>query len=497
MKLNLIDRAVMALSPGRGLARVRAKALSDVITTQAGYDAAGKGRGNAWVRGSDSSQNTENRQALTALRYRHRELARNNPYVSAAIDTTVSLTVAEGIAPAARCADEDKAAQANELMLEWAHSLFADADGRLDLFGLQALIMRTETESGEGLAMRQIKRIPGVRIPLQIRVLEADYLDHLRDGNVDGRRVVQGVAFGSDNQRAGYYIHRDHPGDRKGGLSKSKFVDAADIAHVYEIQRPGQARGVPRGAAVLTRVSNLDDFQDARLRQQKVAACLAAFVTQGEDGKLQGDPLPTTIEPGMIARLSPDEAVTHAAPPSVSGQDGFIRGEEHIIARGYGLNHQALTGDITGANFAGSKIGRLEVYANVRRWRKTMLVPQFCKVVERWFLEAADLAGFDLSGVTFDWVPPRTEILNLRDDIPALIKQCRGGFGSLSGVLRSLGYPDPEAFLREYSKDLKLLDELGITLDSDPRSTTQSGQLQSAAGSEKDVIDENSNELET
>ncbi len=492
MKLNLIDRAIMAVAPQRGLARVKARALASVITTEAGYDGAGKGRGNEWVRGSDSSQNAENRQALTSLRYRHRELARNNPYVAAAIDSTVSLTVAEGITPAAKHpTDPEKAKLANELMLEWAQSLFCDADGRLNLFGLQSLIVRSEAESGEVLAMRKIKRTPGVRVPLQIRILEGDYLDHLRDGNVDGRRVVQGVAYDNSGERVGYYIHGSHPGDRGTRPGTSKFVRDDDIAHVYEVRRPGQSRGIPRGTSVMTRVANLDDFQDARLRQQKVAACLAAFITQGEDGKMKGDPLPTTIEPAMIARLGPDETVGYANPPSVTGQDEFIRGEEHMIARGYGLNHQVITGNIEGANFAAAKIGRLEVYANVHRWRRNMLIPQFLKTIERWFIEAAELAGHDISGVTFDWVPPRTEILNLRDDIPALIKQCRGGFGSVSGILRSLGYSDPEAFLKECAEDMKLLDELGLILDSDPRKTTQSGQLQASG---KPANDENNDD---
>nr|WP_240946452.1 phage portal protein [Pseudomaricurvus alkylphenolicus] len=469
----------MGLSPERGLARVRAKALTDVLTTEAGYDGAGKGRGNEWIRGSDTSQNAENRVALTALRYRHRELARNNPYVASVIDSAVSLVVAEGITPSAKNKSKAKEKLANELMLEWSQSVLADADGRLDLFGLQALTMRSEVESGEVLAMKKIKRIPGVRVPLQVRLLEGDYLDHLRDGVIEGRRVVQGVVFNADDSRYGYYIHRSHPGDRGVSPGQSALVRAEDLAHVYEVRRPGQVRGIPRGTSAMTRVANLDDFQDARLRQQKIAACLAAFITQGESGKLKGDPLPTTIEPAMIARLAQDETVSYANPPSVSGQGEFIEGEEHMVARGYGLNHQIVTGNIKGANFASTKIGRLEVYGNARRWRKTMLVPQFCRNVERWFIEAADMAGFDISGTTFDWVPPRTEILNLRDDIPALIKQCRGGFGSITGILRSLGYSDPEAVLRECAEDFKLLEDLGLVLDSNPAQTNQSGQRQS------------------
>tara|TARA_R110000772_G_scaffold58539_1_gene132474 strand:- start:6404 stop:7903 length:1500 start_codon:yes stop_codon:yes gene_type:complete len=479
MKLNMLDRAVMSVSPQRGLRRVRAKALAEVILgTSAGYDAAGKGRRGQWIRGSGTSQTTETRRAITILRGRHRELVRNNGYVSAAINETVSLTIGDGLQPVARGGTDEQRKLAQELMLEWAKSTFIDVDGLLDLFGLQALMMRTETEGGEGLALKRIRKIPGIRVPLQIRVLEGDYLDHTRDGTIDGRRVVMGVAFGPELDRVGYYIHRHHPGDNEVVLGGSRFTPVSEVAHVYEIRRPGQVRGMPRATSVMMRVDNLDKFQDARLEQQKIAACLAALITQGEDGKVKGDVLPERLEPAMLARLGPDESVTSLNPPSVSGQQEFVTGEEHIIAKGYGLNHQVLTGNISGANFSSSKIGRLDVYGNVGRWRRQMIIPQFCKRVEAWFIEAAYLAGYDLTGITFDWVPPRSEILNLRDDIPALIKQARGGFGSMFSLLRSLGHPDPREVLQEIAECNQLLDDLGIVLDSDPRRTTAGGQLQ-------------------
>lgn len=478
MKLNFLDRVVMAVSPQRGLRRARARAVVNVLESQAGYDAAGKGRRNEWVRGPGTSQNAESRKALTMLRGRHRELVRNNPYASAAVDATVALTVGDGLQPVARSNSKKKAKLAQELMLEWARSASCDVDGRLDLFGLQALVMRAETEGGEAIVLRNIRRLPGVRVPLQLRILEGDYLDHLRDGQIDNRRVVQGVAFDEQFDRVGYYLHKHHPGDATAGASTSRLTPAEDVAHVYYVGRPGQVRGVPRAASVMTKVDSLDKFQDARLEQQMIAACLALIIQQGEDGKAKGDVLPEKMEPGLIARLGVDETAQVATPPSVSGQGEFVTGEEHLIAKGYGLNHQVVTGNISGASFASSKIGRLDVYANVGRWRGGMLVPQFCKRIEHWFIEAASMAGYDLTGVVFDWVPPRSEILNLRDDIPALIKQARGGFGSLFGLLRSLGYPDPKAVLLEIKECNDFLDEHGIVLDSDPRRVTNGGQFQ-------------------
>lgn len=485
MKPNLLDQLYLAFSPEKGLSRIRARAAAEMMRVVAGYDGAGKGPGSNWVRGSGTSQNAESRTALVTLRNRHRELVRNNPYVTSAVDATESLLVADGISPVAKNPDPKKQKLANELMLEWARSTFVDKDGLMDLPGLQSLVSRSETESGETIVMRSISRSKKVRVPLQLRVLESDYLDHLRDGEIDGRRVVQGVAFDKDGSRSGYYIHDHHPGDNSAfsKTSKSKFIDASEIAHVYWVGRPGQARGIPRGASVMNRVRNLDEFQDARLHSQKLAACMATFITQNEDTDkpLKADPLPDKLHPGMVGRLAAGELVSHTNPPSVTGQEAFVIAEEQLIAKGYGLNRQIITGDISSANFASTKIGRLEVYAFIRKLRKHMLVPQLLNQVGEWFVEAAELVGHDISGTHFEWVPPRQEILNLKDDIPALIRQCRGGLGSISMVLRSLGFPDPVAVLKEIAEDNKLLDELGIILDSDPRNTTQNGQRQSVA----------------
>ncbi|MDC0003797.1 phage portal protein [Porticoccaceae bacterium] len=489
MKQNWIDRAISFVSPAMGAARAKSRYVIDIIDSRAGYDAAGAGRRNTWVRGSDSSQNAENKRSLTILRARHREQARNNVYAASAIDTRVSVTVGEGIIPVAKHSNKRKAALANELMQEWAKSTWCDADGSSDLYGLESLIMRAQSESGEAVLIRQFDNTTNNRVPLRIRLVEGDYIDECKNGSVDGYEVIQGVALRqgkSGKSRAGYYIHENHPGE-VGARSSSKFVSADQVAHIYEILRPGQLRGIPPGVSGLARMRNLDELMDAIVEQQKVAACLVGFIQQGEEGKANGDVLPSKLEPGLLAKLGMDESVTFNTLPSMSGQETIIQKEEHLIAKSYGINYQSLVGDLSNANFANGKLGRLDMYANVRRWRKNMLIPMALKRIEKWFIEAAVLAGHNIEGVTFDWTPPRTEILNLRDDIPALIKQIRSGLGSFSGVARSLGYPDAEALLKEIKEDADLIDKLELILDSDPRRTSQSGQLQSqSAPTEKE-----------
>lgn len=478
--MNLIDKGIAYFNPKAGAERVRARNL---IRVMAGYDASGNGpRNDGWVRGGDQSQNQLNKMSLKRLRQVHRELVRNNSYAASAVDATVSYTVGEGIMPAVKCDNPEQRKQLQSLLDEWAASTFCDAAGQLTLSGLQSLVMRSESESGEALAVREIKRGKNVRVPLRIRILEGDYLDDTREG----KTTIQGVEFADNYGREikGYWLHQSHPGEMAMLRSKSKFVKREDIAHIYEIKRPGQVRGIPRGTSVVQKLRQLDDFQDARLMQQKVAACLAGAVTQGEEGEEDGDVLPDAIHPGMLPVLGRDQDIKFFTPPSVSGQQDFIKGEEHLIAKGYGINYQSLTGDLSDANFANGKMGRLDMYANIRRWRNNMLVPMFCKRVGDWFLEVCELIGVNTKGAVIKWNPPRTEILNLKDDLPAIKNKIRSGLGTLSGELRSLGINDVEAFLEEYAEDLKRIDALGLVLDSDPRHTGGNGQTQSAKTTE-------------
>ena len=494
--MNKLDKAIAYIAPRRAAIRAKARYQIDLLESRAGYDGAGKGRRNTWVRGPSTSQNTESKAALSILRGNYRELVRNDAYASSALDTIVSNTIGEGIMPVAKHASSPyKAKLAQELMHEWMQSLDCDAAGCMNLFGLQSLAMRTESESGEAVVLRQIKRHKKVRVPLALRLVEADFIDDFRDGTVEGMATVQGVSF-VDNAPAYVWLHNNHPGDQIYTSGGSKKVSASEVARMYEVRRPGQVRGLPRGVSAMSRMRNLGEMQDAILEQQKIAACLVGVITQGEEGKAAGDPLPEKLEPGLFARLGVDEDVAFNSPPSLSGQDAIIRKEEHMIARAWGINYQALTGDLSNANFANGKIGRLDMYTNIRRLRANMVVPMFCKPVADWFLQAAAIAGFDLDGVTFDWNPPRTEILNLRDDIPAIIKQVRAGLGSMSGVLRSMGYADPEVVLRELAEDFELFDELKLVLDTDPRKTTNSGQMQSTGVNTSPVDIEESEESE-
>lgn len=482
--MNLLDKVIAAFSPRAALHRVAARRSLQMLNARAGYDGAGKGR--RWFRAAGTSQNTELRRDLVNLRNSARELQRNNPYAAAALQAVVSGTVGGGIKPVAICTNKNKKRLADKLMQEWASSINCDLDGRLDLFGLQALVMQTESLSGEALIKRMIVDDPTMKIPLKLQILEGDFLDHTKDGVAEGNvSLVQGVQIRA-GRREGYYLYQSHPAEMSGRSPSSSLVSASEVAHVYDMIRPGQVRGVPRGVAAFTRLKLLDDYQDARLELQKMASCIAGFIFNAEGDEKGGDVLPETLEPGLLARLNGGENVTFNQPPASGDHASFIVPEQRIVANAWGITYEALTGDYSTVNFASGKMGRIQMFSNVHRWRYHMLIPQFCKIIERWFLEAAQLRGYDLSGVSFDWTPPKKEILDPAAEIPAIIKEIRAGLNSFQGACRERGI-DPDTLLKQIKEDIDLFDQYGLVLDIDPRRVTQSGQMQSVGNAAQGV----------
>jgi len=217
-----------------------------------------------------------------------RDLVRNNPHAAKAVAVLVNNIVGAGIMPRAASGDDRLDRTVNELWEAWARN--CDADGQLDIYGLQTLVCREMVEGGEVLVRRRPRRAEdGLAIPVQVQVLEADFLDATRNGEIGSGHAVQGVEFDAIGRRRAYWLFARHPGDALGALQggfKSTAVPAAEIAHVYEKQRT-QARGVPWGTPVIRALRDLDDYEIAEIVRKKTEACVTAIVF-GADEAEQG-----------------------------------------------------------------------------------------------------------------------------------------------------------------------------------------------------------------
>lgn len=483
MKLPWYDRAILSLFPKWGGRRIQEKAKAEIIARH--YEAAKRTRRTEnWTR-SLGDANAVNGTAISELRTHARDLIRNNGWAQRAEDAIAAHTVGWGIAPKIAPAFAEK-------WKAWADTTACDADGLLTFAGLQDLVVRTVATAGECLVRRRWRRASdGLPIPLQLQVLEPDFLDTSKDnaGN-QGNKIIQGVEFDKLGRRVGYWLFEDHPGSSVVGTSPvSRRVPASEIVHVFKVGRPGQVRGVSWFGTAIVPIKDLDEYEDAELVKQKIAACFAAFV-KDVDGLASplGDPHATeeeieTFEPGMIHYLQPGKDVVMASPPSVTNEAAPTRALRKIAA-GLGIAYEELTGDYSNVNFSSARMGRLAMYGNVRRWQWKMLIPMFCGPVYAWAIEAARVAGVlppdDTAGVT-EWTPPPMPMIEPDKEGLAITRNIRAGIQTLQGAIREQGY-DVETHLAEYAEGLALLDKLKIKLDSDVRAVSQAGLTQERVG---------------
>lgn len=478
------QQALLTVAPRAALRAAQHRYATKVVEKQIrSYDGASDSRRTAGWKSASTSANSETLARAPKLRDRARQLERNNAWAHKALTVIVSNTVGTGI----RCqpkGPKSKTAKATKLWQMWAETTACDFDGMSDFYGLQALVLQSVARDGESLV--RFRTVAPALIPLQLQVLECDFLDQRRVSGDNGNRVVQGVEIDDQGRQVACWLYEQHPGEqgflgRLGVLgSKSNRVPIEQLARIYRRDRAGQLRGVSWVAPIMLPLNDLEDYESAQLMRQKIAAAFAAFVhdatgIESDAADPNAPPLSERIEPGLIEHLAPGKNVTFPNPPSLDGYSDYTRSVLHKIAAGMGITYEAMTGDLSQANFSSARMGWLEFSRNIEAWRWRMLIPLLCGPVWAKFTEAADLAGTDLAGVTAEWTPPRREMINPKEEIQAKKDAIRSGQKTLSETLREDGY-DAELVLQEWADDAKKLDDLGLMLDCDPRRTTQQGQ---------------------
>jgi lambda family phage portal protein len=349
------DRFAGMISPKWGLRRLRARVAAEML--QRHYEASAAGRRTQGWRRTSSDPNAAMAGALGTLRDVARDLERNNAWCKSGLRTIANHVVGWGVMPDT----EGLPRKIRERWQAWANTTACDADGRHNLAGLQKLATRTVARDGEVLVRRRWRTMAdvaaGLPIPMQVQLLEPDHLDTLKNGITlpNGGRIIHGVEFDPIGRRAAYWLLPEHPGSSFIGFGTgivSARIPAENVLHVFPAERAGQVRGPSGLAASILPMKDFDEYEDAALMKQKIAACLAVITSDLDGtapalGRTDADqPGLDFIEPGMIANIASGRSVTVVEPPSVSEHGPFTQTVLRKIAAGMpGVGYEDLTGD--------------------------------------------------------------------------------------------------------------------------------------------------------
>ncbi|APG45688.1 phage portal protein [Phaeobacter porticola] len=457
--MRWLDKAVLAISPERGLARVKARSAAHTLMN---YDAASKGRRTYGWKSPGTSADSAALGSRSRLRNLSRDFMRNRALAVRGRDVTSGNVVGTGIRPSVRMeqGQEDRASEAMEVVQDHLLTSAIDTYGVSDILGLQTLVMNTVFTDGEILVRRRMRNTlfdPNLKLPFQVQLMEVDHLDEsiTSNGNND---VIEGIEYGPTGKAVAYHLFDQHPGEvgwRRRRKMTSTRVPAEQILHIRRIERPGQMRGIPWLAPVMTTLGEISDYQDSQILKQKIGSLLAFFVKSGADGKTYAGAQLSHLEPGAIVGLAEGQEVTPSEPPKVDGYQEFMNQAIRTIAVGLGLSYESF-GDLRGVNFSSGKMGRIEMDRFVEIWQRAIIITQFCMGVSRWTRDGWRLveASKGLAPVpkSIDWTAPKRPMIDPAKEIGAAVDEIEAGLTSLQRKQRELGY-DPDVIAREREED--------------------------------------------
>lgn len=428
---------------------------------------------------SNSGPNSDLRQAWYWLVKRHQDLADNDAYASRAIGVIVNNWIGDGIMSTPQGATR----RYNQAWKRWADTPESDFYGIHDWYGNQAVGARTTAVRGAVLVRKRVNPELFERygiVPLQIQMLEPDWLDFNKDNGVD---ILFGQQFDSNGRLQGYWIRDQHPGESllaTGVKIQSTFVPKQEISLHFDSRRAGQRMGLPFGTAAILTLRDMGDIRVAQQMKDKIAACFFGVVTE-LDGQIDNSGSADgfsfdTIEPGAVEHLPPGRNFQAFSPPSSGDFVSTHREYAHAVAAAYEITYESMTGDLSNVNYSSFRGGWLEFSRRIAYLRGKVSIPGMLSPVCRWHDELARMTGLLKGPMEWTHTPPRREMIDPTREIPALIDAVRAGIMSLSEVQRAFGYV-PEEVMAELALDMSRARQSGLTLSVDAGMVSDNGVM--------------------
>lgn len=487
VKDTFLDRVITHFSPAAGMRRRHARVMMQL----SGFKAASMSRlRNDWSLPGRGSEADPSQWDLSVLRERSRDANRNDPIASGATDTLKQNIIGSGLRPQSSIRakfigiSEDHAkVLRRQAESAWAQfTPLADSANILDFDEIQFLAMSKIIEDGEVIAIPTWARETWRPFGRCIEVLESERLS-APTSNINAKN---GIVFGARGEPKTYYISQI---DRITGLIGAKHTPIAardkngrpKILHVYPTKRPGQTRGVPFFAPVLTYFKDLADYLEAEVVAARVAACLAVFISKtdpmgtaigmGSTTESSGDRV-QGIEPGMVGYLGVNETINVVDPKRPGDAfPAFIETILRLIGVSLGLPYELIAKDFSKTNYSSARASLLEGRRMFKTWRG-WFSRRFCQPIWDLVLEEAYLRGvFDAPdfyehrheytraawiGGGWGWVDPVKEVEASRKAIDY-------GLSTLAEEVAGQGR-DWEEVLEQRAREQERVGELGVNL---------------------------------
>ena len=483
------------------------KAKMDIMErfTNTGYSHGGAASGKTWTDGYDAkslSPESDIEENRKTLRERSRDLAMNAPIASAAVNSTRTNVVGEGLSPKPKVdADTlgispEEARHLNQKIKKefslWAENKQCDATDTSDFYEMQQIAFLDWLKNGEefiGISYGDTSLL--MPYQLRLKLIEADRIctpnsfggDYACSNIKVGNNVIMnGIEIDSTGKVVAYHVCSTNPGEFKGQKrwtrtpKRGTKTGNLNMIHLYSAERAEQYRGVPFLASVILPIKQVTRYTEAEIMAAVVNAMFAIFITT-EDGNEPED-FTGEIEDeygtpqkdldlkdrfklgtGTINFLKTGEGVNAVESSHPSGAyEQFINTMALQVGAALEVAPEVLLKSFK-SNFSASK-GAINETWKAYSMRRKWFVSDFCQqVYEIWFAEAVAKGRINAPGFFLDplirkaylnatWTGPSQSYLNPAVEVNAAVTRIMNGLSTHEDECASINGSDYEDNIR-------------------------------------------------
>ena len=454
------------------------------------YAAASTGRLFADFPGSERSADSELYPAISRMRARTRDLARNNEYARRYLDLLKTNVIGErGFTLQSKAIDSvGRLDSSGNAALEaawrtWGRLGNPTVDGRLSWIDAQRLAVEGLARDGE--VFIALHRGAGFHDSFALEFIEPDQVDEEKTERLeDGRQIRMGVEMDKFHRPIAYHVLANHPGDYDFATQvyspKHRRIPADQMIHVFVPLRAGQTRGEPWMASALSSIKQLGALREAAIVNARIGASKMGFFTsQSSDQFVPDDEMDNIpimeAEPGTFHQLPTGVSFSSFDPQYPSNEfDDFHKACLKAIASALGVSYTSLSNDLEATSYSSIRQGALEERDHYRSLQSFMLEHFIRPVFDRWLESAMEMDSFgiplrqyerfrdaaEFRGRAWNWVDPQKEM-------NAALMGLKAGVLSLQDVASNYG-KDVEELLSQIARDKSLMEQFGIQYALEP-----------------------------
>ena len=502
--MNLIDRAINAISPEKALKReVARKKLSLVNSGYGNYGAnATKKAVIGWTHGGGSHRE-DIEEHISTLRQRSRDLyCGGSTLATGAVKRLRTNAVGTGLHLKSTINEEilgissEEARKLEETIerefAHWANSTNCDIERIDNFYQLQQLALLNALLSGDSFALMTTTKRTGSIYDLRIELVEADRVS-TPDNETINPLYCESVEKNANGEVVAYHISKFHPlsfQDRepREWVRVKAFGEKTgrrNVIHVMNRERIGQVRGVPFLSPVIETIKQLGRYTEAEVLAAVINGLFTVFIEKesASDDVPFGEAVPEDMQvdsedegsielaPGAVIDLGEGEKANMVNPGRPNPNfDPFVMAVIKQIGAALEIPYELLIMAFSN-NYSASRAAILEFFKVIKMYR-AWFVTDFCQpIYEEWLCEAVAKGRINAPGFFNDpiikdaycsaeWNGPSAGQLDPKKEVEAAELRVQGGFSTRERETTELTGTDFYKNIKQRKREEELLKEV-------------------------------------